>query len=257
MHFDKAAYSLAKGRIVCLIKDSLPEWENSEGFIADGIICPDVYEKQPVRILCILAESYGYEKRGETNIEDQRKEDILGLRNRTVMTPRRLGTLLYLLQRSFENGAKVTPEEWKEVPDLLAPSDEKSIAILQDVLSKVAWVNVKKASNGNGTKLDAAECHAHACRNREILRQQIEAIAPNLIIVCGMATFCALHDLKLLGPETILGRKWEIQGTGDCPRVIEVTHPGYFKWAGYDYIYGRYEVIYNQMALREQAVTSA
>src|ERR1035441_7476212 len=144
------------------------------------------------------------------DIEDQGKDDILGLRNRTVQTPRRLATLLYLLQRSSESGVKVTPEEWKEFPRLLAPSDEKSTAILQDALSKVAWINVKKASNGNGTKLDAAECGAHASRNKEILRQQIEAIAPNLIIVCGEDAFRALCEMGLLGPNTVMARKWRM-----------------------------------------------
>ena len=53
MHFDKAAYKKAKERIISLIKGS-HDWENTEGFIADGVICPAVYEKQPLRILCIL-----------------------------------------------------------------------------------------------------------------------------------------------------------------------------------------------------------
>lgn len=251
--FNKAAYRIAKERINGLIKDSLPDWENTEGFIADGVICPDVYEKQPVRVLCILAESYGYDGCGMTNIEDQLKEDVLGLRSRTVQTPRRLATLLYLLERSFENGAKVTQEEWKEFPWLLAPSDERNTAILQDALSKVAWINVKKASKGNGTKLDAAECAAHAHRNREIIRQQIEAIAPDLIIVCGEVAFRALCEMGLLGSETKVARKWKIQGTGDGPRVIEVTHPGYRKWRDYNEIYQYFGDIYTQYTIDRAA----
>jgi len=60
MQFDKAAYKAQKAEIVSLIKAS-HQWETTEGFIADGVICPEVYEQQDLRILCILAESYGYE----------------------------------------------------------------------------------------------------------------------------------------------------------------------------------------------------
>jgi hypothetical protein len=54
--------------------------------------------------------------------------------------------------------------------------------------------------------------------------------------------------MGLLGSDTMLGRKWEIQGTGNDPRIIEVTHPASPKWAGYDDIYRNFEVIYTQLA---------
>jgi hypothetical protein len=57
---------------------------------------------------------------------------------------------------------KAAYKEWRDFPHLLAPRDKKNVAILQDALSKVAWINVRKASKCNGTRLDAAECHAHA-----------------------------------------------------------------------------------------------
>ncbi len=247
MQFDKAAYKTAKERIISLIKSS-HDWENTEGFIADGVICPDVYEKQPIRILCILAESYGYDGNGMVDIEDQPKDDIMGLGNRDVKTPRRLASLLYLLQRTAENGTKVTPEEWEKVPALFSVN-EQNTAILQEALSKVAWINVKKASNGNGTKLDAAEAHIHARRNEAVLREQIQSIAPNLIIVCGQVAFSALLDMGLLGPKTASGRGWQIQDSGSGMRVIELSHPAYFEdWNSYDKIYRNYEVIHSQLS---------
>lgn len=247
MHFDKAAYSKAKERIISLIKGS-HDWENTEGFIADGVICPDVYEKQAFRILCILAESYGYDGNGMVEIEKQLTDDIMGLGNREVQTPRRLASLLYLLQRSAEEGAKVTPEEWEKVPALFSIS-EQNTAILQEALSKVAWINVKKASNGNGTKLDALETHSHARRNEMVLREQIQSIAPNLIIVCGQVAFSALLDMGLLGPKTASGLGWRIQDTGAEMRVIEISHPAYFDdWNSYDKIYRNYEIIHSQLS---------
>ena len=249
MHFDKAAYKMAKERIVCLIKKNLPDWESTEGFIADGVICPDVYEKQPIRILCVLAESYGYDGDGMTDIENQPTDDIMGLRNSTVKTPRRLACLLYLLQLSIERGAKVTPEEWLQVPDLVYTINEENTAILQEALSKVAWINVKKASNGNGTKLDAAEGRSHARKNEAILREQILAIAPDLIIVCGQVAFSSLLEMGLLGPLTVVGRGWQIQESGNGLRVIEISHPAYFEdWNTDEKIYSNFEGIYAQVA---------
>lgn len=245
MKFDKSAYKTSKERITGLIKAS-HDWQNTEGFIADGVICPDVYEKQKRRILCILAESYGYDGNGVTDIEDQPKDDIMGLRNRDVKTPRRLASLLYLLQRSAERGTKVTPEEWEEVPALFSVIEENT-AILQEALSKVAWINVKKASNGNGTKLNAAEALSHAQRNEVVLREQIQAIAPDLIIVCGQVAFSSLLEMGLLGPKTVAGCGWQIQDSGNGMSVIELSHPAYFEdWNTYAKIYQNFETIHDQ-----------
>ena len=37
----------------------------------DEIYAPDIYEKQPVKILVLLSETYGYDKYGMTDIETQ------------------------------------------------------------------------------------------------------------------------------------------------------------------------------------------
>lgn len=232
-YFDRAIYQSANDRIVDLIKNS-HDWENTEGFIADGIICIDEYEKQSVRILCILAESYGYEKNGMTPISNE----VLGLANKTVMTPRKLATLLWLLQQSFEQGSKV---KWDDMPWLFR---KEKTAELQNSLSKVAWINVKKASQPHGTKMDSNEVYTHALRNEVVLREQIQAIAANLIIVCGEIPFRAVCEMKLFGPEIKLGSKWKIQNVTDGPRVLEVSHPSI--WRGYEKLYRNYENIYTQ-----------
>jgi hypothetical protein len=158
------------------------------------------------------------------------------------MTPRKLATLLWLLLCSFENGVKVTWEEFYNFKLFRVNLENKDK--LQKTLAKVAWINVKKASRGNGTKLDVAEFRDHAHRNREILRQQIEVIVPNLIIVCGEDAFRALYDMKLPGLEVEVARKWQIQAVNGGPHVIEVSHPS--TWWGYKKLYRHFEYIYTQ-----------
>jgi len=241
--FDKTAYRAAKDRIIELIKNS-HDWKNTEGFIADGIICPNEYEKQSVRILCILAESYGYDGCEVTYIETQPIDDVLGLSNPTVQTPRKLSTLLWLLQQSFEQGSKI---KWDDMPWLFTINKDNTDK-LQKTLSKVAWVNVKKASQPIGTKMDPEEVYVHALRNQTILCEQIQIISPHLIIVCGAVAFHALNEMKLLGSEVVSGQKWKIQDVNDGPLVLEVSHPS--TWRGYEKLYGNFEDIYAQMDCR-------
>jgi hypothetical protein len=137
MHFDKAAYKIAKERIIGLVKESLPDWENTEGFIADGIICPDEYEQQHLRILCILAETYGYEGCKVTCIETQLTADVMGVGNSAVMTPRKLATMLWLIQHSLERSSKVQWEEFRNLELFKGSLENKEK--LQKTLSKVAW----------------------------------------------------------------------------------------------------------------------
>ena len=239
--FDKSVYQTARSRVIELIKSS-HDWEKTEGFIADGIICPDEYERQRLRILCVLAESYGYAEEGVIDIETQLVDDVMGLGNSSVQTPRKLATLLWLLLTSLTSGEKV---QWEDLPCLFQVNPDYT-SILQTTLSKVAWINVKKASRAEGTSMEPEEVYAHALRNREVLRGQLEAIAPHLLIVCGEVPFRALHEAQLLGPEIELGQKWRIQQTEAGPGVLEVTHPS--SWRGYEKLYERFGQIYSQLA---------
>jgi peptidoglycan/xylan/chitin deacetylase (PgdA/CDA1 family) len=98
MTFDITAYRASRDRVLRHIKAS-HDWENTEGFIADGVISPDVYALQLMRILCVLAESYGYDECGMLDIETQPQSDLLGVANPEVKTPRRLAALLRLLRK--------------------------------------------------------------------------------------------------------------------------------------------------------------
>lgn len=247
MNFDKTAYRASKDRVIRLIKAS-HDWELTEGFIADGVISPDVYALQPMRILCVLAESYGYDECGMVDIEDQPHNDIMGVGNPEVKTPRRMAALLHLLFLTVERGgAKVPQDEWDQMPRLLS-TDGKVVAIHQNSLSKIAWINVKKASNPRGTQLDPEEAQAHAVRNKTILQEQIATTAPHLMLVCGRDAYASLLQMGLLGSEAGEGKLWQIQSMPDGTRLMQVSHPAYFPdWGSYEAIYRNYEQLRRQL----------
>jgi|GEM_PF-1165141 len=246
MNFDKAAYRASKDRVIQLIKAS-HDWEKTEGFIADGVINPDVYALQPLRVLCVLAESYGYDECGMTDIEDQPQSDLMGVGNPTVKTPRRMAALLRLFILTAERGgAKVPRDEWEQMPRLLG-TEAKSVAIHQDTLSKIAWINVKKASNPRGTKLDPGEAHSHAQRNRDILQEQIVAMAPHLMLICGRDAFASLLHMQLLGPTACEGKLWQLQSMSDDAKFMQVSHPAYFPdWGSYEALHRNYGLLHEQ-----------
>jgi len=216
MNFKKTAYAASKGKVIALIKASY-DWENTEGFIADGVVRPDVFEQQPLRILCILAESYGYGGGDMPDIEDQDVDQM------------------------------ITRDEWRLMRGLLS-SKLETASILQTALTKVAWLNIKKASNRTAsTRLDPVLVAQHARQNRIILSEQIDSIAADLTIVLGKVTFGVLHEINLLGPETKRGLKGKIQATGLGSHVLELSHPGYHAHWSYDAIYNNYETICSQM----------
>ena len=200
MQFHRNKYLLARQDVINLIKQT-HNWENDEGFIADGIICLDTYEKQELKILVILAESYGYSHSGMIDIEEQPKEDIMGVGNPTVKTPKKVAALLWLLFKSFQLGRKI---DYNEFPKLLQKRDG-NYAELQSVLSRIAWINVKKASkiiddeDNITTRLDYMEIYNACKRNRELLDIQIQSIQANLVLIFSDPVIHSLYDNKLLG----------------------------------------------------------
>jgi len=243
LRFTIANYHKAKLDIVERIKYS-HKWRENEGFIADGVICPSVFEKQSIKILCVLAESYGYHDRGCIDIEDQLKEDLMGLTDPKVKTPRYLATMLYLLTNSLQRDVKISLEEWREIPNLFQIREEHT-EILQSTLAKIAWVNIKKASNPI-TRKNSDLVRSHARRNKEILRDQIASIAPDLMIICGNDVFSSLIELEIIPHACLQGLPWKIQNYNKC-KYIEVSHPACRDWMSYGGLYDIYETIFEQM----------
>jgi hypothetical protein len=249
MIFNKEKYRAEKQNVVSLIKQT-HDWEKTEGFIADGIINPDIYANQKIKILVLLAESYGYDGHGIVDIEGQEDDDILGVGHPNRQTPKKISTLLWLIFRSIDTGVEM---QWEDFPSLLETNDT-NYELLQNALSRIAYVNVKKASKpisnwGNGaTRLDYSEIYNSCVRNQEILKIQIDSIHPDLIIACSDAVYNGLYDLDLIGEEIELNKKYIIQVNEYGRKIIHVSHPSYLQDWSYKGIFETYQIIYRGLS---------
>lgn len=181
MKLDKLKYQQTRQEIINLIKQT-HAWETDDGFIADGIIRPDIYEKEKLKILVILAESDCYSHSKLVDIEEQPDQDIMGVGNPKVQTPKKIAALLWLLFKSIENGKEI---EWKDFPNFLEINDY-NYTQLQNALSKIAWINIKNASKNiddeesNTTRFDYMEIYNEGVRNKKILELQINPLQQTL-----------------------------------------------------------------------------
>lgn len=239
MEFDKRKYLENNKKVIQMIK-ATHEWETTEGFLADGIISPDVYEKQKVKILIVLAETYGYSNnKGKDSIENQLAKDVLALGSSKVKTTRNIATLLWLIFKSIDSGRELNREE---LPKLL---EIKYFQELQNVLSRIAYINVKKASNPgvDSIRFNKDDIFFSAKRNYNILKLQIESICPDLIIACSESVFGGLWNNDLIGEEEIKYEKNIIQINNLGQKIIWLSHPSYVADWGYDGIFSTYQII--------------
>ena len=248
MVFNKEEYKSAKYEIIDLIKKT-HDWENTEGFIADGVICPDIYENEKLKILVVLGESYGFDECEVVDIECQLEKDILGVGNTNTQTSKKIPILLWLLFESLEKNTKL---KWDEFPNLLV-SNSKNKELLQRTLLKIAWIEVKKASRnienwgGDATRQNETEIYNSAFRNKEVLFKQVNSINPDLMIVCGDSAFNGLCDIELFGKEIQKGKKWQIQKNNIGQRIIHVSHPSYLKDWSYEEMYYTFELMFDSI----------
>ncbi len=246
LNFQKQHYLASKTKVIEMIKETHPSWETTEGFMMDGVFCPEVFEAQTLKVLVILGESYGYGDQGDAYdyVDQAIDNDMIGLQNSGVQTPRKVAALLWLLLGSLKAGKPIEDSQWPYQFQI----NPENMSQLQGVLSRIAWINVKKASNNSGsTRQDYGEIYSNAERNKEILRLQISSIAPDLMIVCSDAVFDGLFDNGLLGEGIETGKKWEVQTNHVGQRIMQVNHPSYFRDWGYEGVYGTFEILYRSI----------
>jgi len=215
------------------------QWNTTEGFIADGLICPESYKKSNFKIAVLLGESYGYDECGVTDIERQVSNDILGVHNYKVKTPRKVSALVSLIFESLQKKELLTREQ---LPRLFL-GDSANLSRLCEYIKNIAWINVKKASRHYGTRQNPSEIYRNAKRNEEVLKLQVQSIDPDLMIVCSAPVFNSLFDMKLLGENIQSGKKCKVQVNTSGKYMIELSHPSYCKDWGYDGLYQIYKAI--------------
>jgi len=101
----------------------------------------------------------------------------------------------------------------KGLPEGFPPYGSIGPAERQWALQRIAVINLKK--EGGGRNADDSVLHAVAHRDRDILRAQVTAVAPEIVIACG--TFNQL--VWLLDLES------DPAGPHAVPRVVSFRHP--------------------------------
>ncbi len=247
MKFDINHYKRTRLAIIDKIK-ATHDWEKTEGFIADGLISPEIYNKADFKIICFLGESYGYDECGIVDIETQLEQNILGVGHPRRHTSTKIPILLWLIYESLSRNEKV---KWDDFPYLMNSSITNT-EILQNAIAKSAWINVKKASKhiddwGNdSTRQSYTEIYEHSWKNKEILKLQIDSTSPDLMIICSNPVFDSLLEMDLLG-KNIKRVKNKVQKNEFGQLVIFVSHPSYLRDWGYNGIYKTFEIIYEEI----------
>ena len=125
--------------------------------VRDGIGVPDAFERSKKRLLFVLREPHGWDG---ADMRDQLGKGV------KYAVWRRIG-------------------EWAAAVLLDYPpfKDISDTSVLDDALRQIAAMNVKKLPGGSAASM--GEVNNHAFRHRELLRRQIDAIAPDVIVACG------------------------------------------------------------------------
>jgi hypothetical protein len=251
MSFDLENYKKTKNEVIEKIKINHPDWEKTEGFIADGLINPTQYNVEDVKIICLLCESYGWSKNKVVNIENQRRPernenesddeykkrildaDLLGLlpqtnnNNKAVETTRNITACLWLLYESLKNNQKVDFSEFESKKMKTSTIDNN--ILLQKTLEKIGWINVKKISRDDGKTQNDTEIMEHFEMNKEILQLQVQSTSPNLIIALSEPVKKFLqNNTNFLDYE-----------------IIFISHPSV--WWSYKDIYEKFNQIYDKI----------
>jgi hypothetical protein len=246
--FDKINYAEIKQQVIERIKKT-HKWETTEGFIADGVICPDTFQKEKVRFLVILAESYGYSANGLVDIEDQPEDDILGVGDVKRQTPRKISALLWLVFQSLDLQKELLCDD---IPHLFKGTNE-NYNRFQKTLARIAYINVKKASRpietfgNNATRLNYSEIYNSGCKNKDILQLQINSIKPHFIIVCSDPVINCTFDMGVIGGKIDKTKKWQVQINELGQKIIHVSHPNFLTDWGYDGIFETYQIIFKSL----------
>lgn len=169
----------------------------TEGFVRDGVVCPDLWFSQQVRPLFLLKEAYGggnWDLAADHLLTDEPMKNHRTWRRVTQWTRGILNT---------------TAQE-------LCPFDEtvKKLPFGNEYLRRIAAINVKKS--GGRSASNSEELRRYVEYDRSELKRQLELADPT-VIVCG-------NTLPYL--EIILDTKIKSNPIGDLAYTAQLNgHP--------------------------------
>lgn len=146
-------------------------------YTIDGAIDPVEWQCQATRILFYLKENYGYQNEGIMRIGDY-APGWLADRNKTYV---KIVTLAETAFQAVQRGSLLSRGE---IDTLSTTAD------LQAALRKIAVVNIKKHS-GESTS-DDSEIREESYANAKLLREQIAALSPTVIVAGGTVCWHSL-----------------------------------------------------------------
>lgn len=159
-----------------LLKLLFEEWTKARPhykiFCKDGILVNDEWDKQCPKIMFLLKETYtGF-------------PEIIGRPHGPGGTSgtfwRRMRMWTYIIAEMFNNNT---------------PIFQEAIKIKEEPNSKIAYLNIKKnverIENRNDAYSNDDDIRKYAKNDKDFLKQQIEIIAPDIILCCGTFKFCS------------------------------------------------------------------
>lgn len=196
-----------------LLEELFGRWSKKDDitlFVEDGIICPEIYEKQNLKLLYVLRDAHVVDK--SVNKCDLRAD---------LQNPKGEG-------RTWNNVARWT-RAWLDQVDYGKVERIDAIA-LSEQLKRIAAMNLKKEAGGA-----RAERIAEFARNHKAeIIEEISICCPDIIIACG--TFNELKTIifkeKIVAVESINNTKYSImyvQVDDNTIPVIDFYHPQYNK----------------------------
>jgi len=189
---------------------SLTHNENN-GFVKDGILDYDKWEKQKIKLMFYYKETYGYEDYGGTSISNHYKEWI----ENNQPTNKKMGLLAYLLIETVKSGRKI---EWDE-KDLKEKYADHNFLI--EYFSKISILNINKLSIAENKTSDRL-IRIKSKENKKILHAQLELIEPNVIICGGRVTSDSLYlDVNYLSKKNY---KYEVAEIIDNKIIAPFQH---------------------------------
>lgn len=194
--------------------------ERHRMFITDGIVCPEKWFAQSMRVLFLLKEAYN-------NDPDYKGDcwDLLGYLKRTDKNKGRIWAAVAEWQYAIENTTKDNIPVFDSWLGADANDMEQYRKTQSDWLKKCAVVNIKK-SNGR-TRSKDKELSKFVKEDGELLKKQIEIINPT-IIVCG-STFHLLKDNLKEPKKLIFGTdSCKLPPDRGCKRIGDTTVIAYY-----------------------------